>query len=96
MSYEDRSINLIGMGIGDRPVFKPPPKRSNDVKRTQVPDSSPTYEEERAKVEVRRKMKQDVRRYLVEREREEIVKDAIHAAQKSLEKPEGPQRPTSD
>jgi hypothetical protein len=61
MSDEDRSMNLNGRGIGDRPVFKPPPKRSNDVKPTQVPESSPAYEVERAEVEAHRKLKQNVR-----------------------------------
>ncbi len=46
MSYEDRSMNLIGSGIGDRPVFTAPPRRY-DVKPTQVPDSTPTSREGR-------------------------------------------------
>jgi hypothetical protein len=80
MSDEDRSINLIGRGIGDRPVFKPPPKKFKDVKPTQMPDSSPAYEVERTEVEACRKLKQDVRTYLEEHEREEEEKVATREA----------------
>jgi hypothetical protein len=77
MSDEERS----GRGIGDRSVFKPPPKKSEDVKPTQIPDSSPAYEVNRAEVEARRKLKQDVRIYLEERNREEEEKEATRDAQ---------------
>jgi hypothetical protein len=81
MSDEDRSMNLIGRGIGDRPVFIPPPKKFKDVTPTEIPDSSPAYEVERSEVEARRKLKQDVRVYLEEREREEEEKAATREAQ---------------
>ncbi len=76
MSDEDRSMNLIGRGIGDRPVFKPPPNKSKDVKPSQIPDSSPAYEVSRAEVEARRKLKLDVRSFsknmIVKRKRKHV------------------------
>jgi hypothetical protein len=98
MSDEDRSMNLIGRGIGDRPVFKPPPKRSNDVKPPQVLDSSPTYEEEVRRwkrVEKSHKMcGYTLKNVNVRRKK----KTQYAQRAKILEKmnPEGPQRPMSD
>ena len=64
----------LSEGVGDRPVFKPPPKKSKDVKPTQIPDSSPAYEVSRAEVEARRKHKLDVRSFFEEHDREEEEK----------------------
>jgi hypothetical protein len=45
MSDEDRSMNFMERGIGDRPTFKAPSKKSKDVKPTQITDSNPASKE---------------------------------------------------